>query len=147
MKSFVSAIILSAAFANSVTAGLVMPEGRTGLTQETMIGRSLAQPADLLQVGDDRVLHYYYGPKPALRSIVVPYDPRIPPLPATCQHAYFTADFGWATYFGARCLEETYRDAAYLPQACAATIRTEGRLRDVYDEYCLREAGYTVSGW
>jgi hypothetical protein len=147
MKSTLSAVILSAALANSVTAGPIMPEGQIGLTQETMIGRSLAKPDLLLRVGDDRFLHLYPSPKPIPRSIVVPryYDSLA--LPAACRAEYFTADLGWANYLGARCLEENYRAARDLPQHCAMTISTEDRLRDVYDEYCLRQAGYTVSGW
>lgn len=149
MKPQLSATILTAALANSVTAGPIMPEGQIGLTQETMIGRSLAESESVLRVGDDRVLypHYTTRPKPVPHSIVVPryYDALA--LPSACTAEYFTTDLGWANYLGARCLEENYRNARDLPQHCAMTISTENRLRDVYDEYCLRQAGYTVSGW
>ena len=170
--TFQAALILTTVCANSVMAAPIMPEGLTGVTQETMIDRSLAPHSDLLLTGDDRHLQPHYLPLPnpgpinrrpqiiqgwigddnypvkqPPRSVVVPRYVENPPLPGSCAREYFTDDLGWANYYGARCLEESFSDAAYLPQACAMTIRTEGRLRDVYDEYCLRQAGYTVSGW
>jgi hypothetical protein len=164
--TFKTVLILTAVCANSVVAAPIMPEGLVGVTQETMIDRSLVQNSDLLLVGDDRYLQPHYLPLPNpgpinRRSRIIhgwvgddEYPVKQPPryddsaaLPASCAREYFTNDIGWANYFGARCLEESYCDAHYLPQACAMTIRTEGRLRDVYDEYCLRQAGYTMSGW
>ena len=170
--TFKAALILTAVCANSVLAAPIMPEGLVGVTQETRIDRSLALQSHVMLVGDDREIYPLYLPLPnpgpinrrshiiqgwvgdddypikqRPRSVVEPLYSENPPLPASCAREYFSTETGWANFYEARCLDLNFRDAAYLPQVCAITISTDGRLRDVYDEYCLREAGYTVSGW
>lgn len=175
MKSTLVAAVLSGlVWTGSVGAVPVMPEGQAGIARGVSIDRPPA-PEALVLVGDDRYIYEgddpyylplpnpaprhrdppvirriypdYLPPKPLPQAIVAPYPDHGLTLPAQCQRDYFTQDTGWAGYLGARCLEENYRAAWDLPQYCALTIQTEGRWRDVYDEYCLRRAGYTVSGW
>lgn len=65
-------------------------------------------------------------------------------LPRECL-SNFTVNRATKRLFGARCLQNKYRHARSLPQACEYQFRTNGVVRTTYEPVCLRERGYRLS--
>lgn len=66
-------------------------------------------------------------------------------LPAACLQTVEDRRGRAVNILGQRCLENNFRGASHLPQACEVDVQSNRGWRTAYDATCLSRAGYTIA--
>jgi len=66
-------------------------------------------------------------------------------LPAACLQRVEDSRGRAVNILGQRCLENNFRGARHLPQACEVDVQSNRGWRTAYDATCLSRAGYTIA--